>query len=167
MEEAGMLQYWFEIFRQTSDRWVWHFIELRDGRRRVLARSGRDYRSRRRALRAARRFTEALRRSQVTFGSGGFQLPASSFAVDFDVVPLMAGVSRSGFESPTKRRRDRADQAAPAEDQAAAEQPVKAEQAPQAPSEPEVAAEAVRPTQDKETTPPKSGRGGRRAKGTS
>ena len=155
-----MVQYWFEIFRQTYDRWSWHFVELTpDGRRRVLARSGRDYGSRKRARKAVRAFTEVLEGAQVMSGVGGFPLPASSFAVDYDVVPLMAGVSRPGYEPKRTRRRDRADEA-PAQGETPAGEPAQAQAAP---SEPEQAAQAVRAARE---TRPKSGRGSRKPKGS-
>ena len=147
-----MVQYWFEIFRQTYDRWSWHFVEVRDGRRRVLARSGRDYPSRKKARKAVNRFAGALQEAQIMpAGGGGYRLPASRFAVDYGVVPLMAGVSRRG---PKPRKKDRPDR-----DREAAAAPAAAA----APSEPEQAAQAVRDAQE---TRPRSGRGRRSTKGS-
>jgi hypothetical protein len=158
-----MAQYWFEIFRQTYDRWSWHFVEIRDGQRRVLARSGRDYRSRRRARKAVRALKGAVRGAQIVVPGGGhegFPLPASNFAVDYDVVPLMVGASRGGY-GPRRRRRDRRDrtdepdQAREATATAAAQEAAAA-----AASEPEQAAQAVQQTK------PRSGRGRRSPKST-
>jgi hypothetical protein len=160
MEEAGMVQYWFEIFRQTYDRWSWHFVEVRDGRRRVLARSGRDYRSRKKARQAVNRFAEALQEARIMPGGAGYRLPASKFAVDYGVVPLMAGVSRRGPKSTRKKDRRERDREREREAAVAAAPPAAA--AP-APSEPEQAAQAVRGAQE---TKPRSGRGRRSTKGT-
>ena len=44
-----MVQHWFEIVRRNYNRYSWLFVEVRDGRRRVLAYSVSDYRSRKRA----------------------------------------------------------------------------------------------------------------------
>ena len=47
-----MIKYRFEIVRGSFGRYSWQFVELDGGRRRVLARSGRDYGSRKRAREA-------------------------------------------------------------------------------------------------------------------
>jgi hypothetical protein len=153
MEEAGMVQFWFEIFRQAYDRWSWHFVEVSGGQRRVLARSGRDYSSRKKARKAAYRFVETLQDAQIMPGTGGYRLPASRFDVDYGVVPLMAGVSRRGGKP---RRRDRRERVAVV----AAAEPAQSQAAAAAgPSEPEQAAKAMRTA--KEATP-RPARGGRR-----
>lgn len=159
-----MAQYWFEIFRQTYDRWAWHFVEIRDGRRRVLARSGRDYRSRRRARKAVRALQRSVRGAEVLVagaGHEGFPLPASRFAVDYDVVPLMVGASRPGFGPPRRRRdrRGRTDEPVQAREAATPT----AQEAAAAPSEPEQAAKAVQATQQAK---PRSGRGRRSTRET-
>jgi hypothetical protein len=48
----------------------------------------------------------------VPYGGGGAPLPASRFAVDYNVMPLMAGVSRRGYKPKKKRAREREAQAA-------------------------------------------------------
>lgn len=149
-----MVQYWFEIFRQAYDRWSWHFVEVRDGRRRVLARSGRDYGSRKKARKSVRRFMAALQGAEIMPGTGGYRLPASRFAVDYGVVPLMAGVSRGKG----RRGRDRRERVAVA----TAAEPAQAKAAAAAgPSEPEQAARAARAAQE---TRPRSGRSRRSTK---
>jgi hypothetical protein len=110
MKEERMVQYWFEIFRRTYDRWSWHFVEVRDGERRVLARSGRDYRSRRRARRAIRALKRAVRGAQVVVpgasGQEGFPLPASRFALVPGVVPLMMGGPPIEYDPAEARQRE-------------------------------------------------------------
>jgi hypothetical protein len=147
-----MVQYWFEVFRQANDRWSWQFVEFRGGRPRVLARSGRDYRSRKRARLAVRKFTEGIAGAQILPGAGGYQLPASRFAVDYNVVPLMAGVSRRGYKPKKRRQREREAQAAPAEVQAPA-QPAAQATALTSASEPEMAARTARAARTKSPGP--------------
>jgi hypothetical protein len=150
MEEAGMAQYWFEIFRQTYDGWSWHFVEVRDGRRRVLARSERDYGSRKKARKSVNRFMAALQGAQIMPGSG-YRLPASRFAVDYGVVPLMAGVSRRGPRPRRKDRRERMAVAVQRQEPAAAEETTSSQDqktAAAGPSEPELAAQAARSAQE-------------------
>jgi uncharacterized protein YegP (UPF0339 family) len=99
MEEARMVQYWFEIFRQSFDRWSWRFVVDRDGERRVVARSGRDFRSRRRARRSIRRLRSNIGAAPiVVVGQGGFPLPASTFTLVPGVVPLPVQGSPDEFE---------------------------------------------------------------------
>ena len=161
-----MVQYWFEVFRQAYNRWSWQFVEFRDGRPRVLARSGRDYRSRKRARMAVRKFTEAIEGAQIVPGGGGYPLPVSRFAVDYNVMPLMAGVSRRGYKPKKKRPREHEAQATQAELQAPA-QPAAQVTAPAPASEPERAARASRAAQTARAAQeekPRSTRGGREPK---
>jgi hypothetical protein len=157
MKEARMVQYWFEIFRRTYDRWSWHFVEVRDGERRVLARSGRDYRSRRRARRAIRALKRAVRGAQVVVpgasGQEGFPLPASSFAFVPGVVPLMVG-GPPHVASPPELRTQTGE-------------PVQTRELPPQPAVQQEVAEAATPeppaASEKQPTPR---RGGRKPRGT-
>jgi hypothetical protein len=105
MKEARMVEYWFEIFRQNVDRWAWRFVVLRDGERRVLARSGRDFRSRRRARRSIRRLRTNIEGAPIiVVGQGGFPLPASTFTLVPGVVPLPVQGSPDEFEPAVARQ---------------------------------------------------------------
>jgi hypothetical protein len=146
------MRYWFEVFHQANDRWSWQFVEFRGGRPRVLARSGRDYRSRKRARLAVRKFTQVIAGAQILTGVSGYQLPTSRFAVDYNVVPLMAGVSRRGYKPKKKRLPEREAKAAQAEVQAPA-QPAAPATAPASASEPEMAPRAARPPRRKSPDP--------------
>jgi hypothetical protein len=99
MKEARMVQYWFEIFRQSLGRWSWRFVENRDGERRVLARSSRDFRSRRRVRRSIRRLRRnVLGAPVIVVGQGGFPLPTSTFTIVPGVQPLPVQRSSDEFE---------------------------------------------------------------------
>jgi hypothetical protein len=105
MKEARMVEYWFEIFRENVDRWAWRFVVLRDGERRVLARSGRDFRSRRRARRSIRRLRTNIEGAPIiVVGQGGFPLPASTFTLVPGVVPLPVQGSPDEFEPAVARQ---------------------------------------------------------------
>jgi uncharacterized protein YegP (UPF0339 family) len=84
-------QYRFEIFRQTRRRFSWRFVADDKGRRRVLARSARDYRSPEKARKAiiALRNTSAV----VTIDGDPFELPETSFEVLTGTVPLIVDPS--------------------------------------------------------------------------
>ncbi|WP_327632969.1 hypothetical protein OHB24_23525 [Kribbella sp. NBC_00482] len=80
------------IIRSTAKRYRWIFTVHGDGTIRVLAQSARDYRSRRKVRKAIDKMKDAFPGAEVRDSDGTpgtFQLPATSFAVDFDVVPLM------------------------------------------------------------------------------
>jgi hypothetical protein len=86
--------YRFEIFRQTYRRFSWRFVVIEVGGRRVLARSHRGYRSPkrvRRAIRTLKQAADALQKAEVVnvCDTDAFPLPATSFQVLYDVVPLM------------------------------------------------------------------------------
>lgn len=141
-----MVQYWFEIFRQTLDRWSWRFVVLRDGERRVLARSGRDFRSRRRARRAVRRVRRAMRRAPiVVVGQDGFPLPATSFAFEPGVVPLVVQGSRDEFEPAGARQSIGTGRAPLAELRTHNGEPVPAQEQPPQPQVQQAPAEAATP----------------------
>jgi uncharacterized protein YegP (UPF0339 family) len=176
MKEARMVEYWFEIFRQNVDRWAWRFVVLRDGERRVLARSGRDFRSRRRARRSIRRLRSNIQGAPIiVVGQGGFPLPATTFALVPGVVPLPVQGSPDEFE-PAGARQSLGTGGAPlAELRTQNGEPVQAqEQAPQprvqqepakaaTPEPPAAQEQAPEPEQEKKPTPR---RGGRKAKAT-
>jgi hypothetical protein len=150
MKEARMVQYYFEIFRQTFDRWSWRFVVVRDGERRVLARSGPDYRSRRRARRAIRRLKRAVRGASVVVVSGstgqdGFPLPASSFAFVPGVVPLVVRGSPDEFEPAGARQSVSTGRAPLAELRTHNGEPVQAQELPAQPHVQQEPAEAATP----------------------
>jgi uncharacterized protein YegP (UPF0339 family) len=84
---AVQKQYHFEIFRQTRRRFSWRFVMDDKGRRRVLARSARDYRSPEKATKAI----NALRGTSVltVIDRDPFELPETSFEVLAGTVPLI------------------------------------------------------------------------------
>jgi hypothetical protein len=92
--------YHFEIVRRTYRRFSWRFVVIEeDGRRRVLDRSHRDYRSRKRVRRAIL----AMQSAHVDDCSGSdgdlFPLPATSFRIVGGVVPLMVDGSPVEFDA--------------------------------------------------------------------
>jgi hypothetical protein len=80
-------QYRFEILRRGDGRYYWLFVVLERRRRRVLARSTRDYRS---AEKAKGAIAKLLRTTNVFDTTGDlFPLPATHFRIVPGVVPLM------------------------------------------------------------------------------
>jgi hypothetical protein len=80
--------YRFEIVRRKSDRFGWRVVAIDDAGRRVLGRSERSYRSRKKANQAI----NALRAAYVddtTRPRDGFALPATKFEVVPGVLPLI------------------------------------------------------------------------------
>ena len=74
-------QYRFEIFRQTRRRFAWRFVVDDKGRRRVLARSARDYRSRekaRNAIIASRRKGECRSARRTASARAALKIVAST-----------------------------------------------------------------------------------------
>jgi hypothetical protein len=105
---------WFEIVRRTYDRFSWVFIEEGDGRRRILARSHRDYRSRKKVRRAVARLQLLVDGAEVRDGAGwseSVELPNTSFHLAPYALPLLVGEPSAridqGFEVrfPGRRRR--------------------------------------------------------------
>src|SRR5262245_28224572 len=88
-----MNDFWFEIVRRSFDRYEWVFVGLRDGRPRVLARSGRDYRSRKKARRAIAQVREAFPGAEVR---RSFTLPRTRFQLVPGVLPLIVEDAPSG-----------------------------------------------------------------------
>jgi uncharacterized protein YegP (UPF0339 family) len=80
--------YRFEIVRRRSDRFGWRVVAIDDAGRRVIGRSERSYRSRKKATKAI----NALRAAYVddtTRPPDGFPLPATKFEVVPGVLPLI------------------------------------------------------------------------------
>ena len=92
-----MRQYWFAIVRRGYDRYSWLFVEVKDGRRRVLAQSIRDYRSVKKARKAAAALRCGVMDADIIDASGsqGARLMAvtSSFEPVPGVLPLVVGES--------------------------------------------------------------------------
>jgi hypothetical protein len=85
--------YFFEIVRRAFDRYSWNLVGYRGGRRRVLARAHRDYRSPRKARKAAEVLREVVGNADIVdaFPDSGYRLPVASFEVVSDVLPLRVG----------------------------------------------------------------------------
>jgi uncharacterized protein YegP (UPF0339 family) len=80
------------IVRSAGGRYRWVFTASGDGAFRVLAQSPRTYSSRRKVKRAIRAVRDHFPDAEVSGpgdAPGPFELPNTSFAVDFDVVPLI------------------------------------------------------------------------------
>jgi hypothetical protein len=90
-----MKQYRFEIVRRGFGRFGWIFVRIDDRGRRVLARSERSYRSKKRVRRAIAAFDNAPI-VDATKEFLPFPLPATSFKFVPGVVPLIVD------ESPTE-----------------------------------------------------------------
>jgi hypothetical protein len=104
--------HWFEIVRRPYDRYSWLFVEVEDGRRRVLARSDRDYRSAKRLRSAIEDLREVLPGADVVDATGstdpdGFELPASGFRFVSGVVPLVVEEGPVDYGGAVARRRGR------------------------------------------------------------
>lgn len=80
-------QYRFEILRRGDDRFYWLFVVLEGRRRRVLARSTRDYRSARKAMGAIAKLRRTTHVVDTTVDP--FPLPATHFHVVPGVLPLV------------------------------------------------------------------------------
>jgi hypothetical protein len=92
MKGVKMKRYRLEIVRRTSGRFGWIFVRIDDRGRRVLARSERSYRSRKRVLRAICALKDAGI-ADATEGYLPFPLPATSFRFVRHVVPLIVDES--------------------------------------------------------------------------
>jgi hypothetical protein len=87
-----MNPYRFEIVRRAFDRFGWVFVRIDDRGRRILARSERSYRSRKRVKRAI----AALKEAPIVDATEDylpFPLPATSFRFVPGVVPLIVDES--------------------------------------------------------------------------
>lgn len=157
-----MNDYWFEIVRRSRKRYDWVFVADRDGRPRVLARSGRDYRSRKKVRRAIARLQDAFPYAEIR-SRDQFRLPNSRFEVVPGVLPLRVQSASAGFVSDGARERryagitagsaqDQETQAEPATQQADPRtQQAELEQGPPEP-----------PPSEAQTEPPKAASSGRR-----
>jgi hypothetical protein len=72
------------------------FVAVFDGRPRVLARAGRDYRSRKKVRRAIGRLRNVFPRAKIR-GKGRFHLPYAKFEIVPGVLPLRVQASQSGY----------------------------------------------------------------------
>lgn len=100
-----MNEFFFDIIRRSRNSYEWVFVAFRDGRPRVLARSGRDYRSRKKTRRAIERLQYAFPRAEIR-SRDPYPLPYTRFDLVPGVLPLRAGTVPSGFEpsSPNRER---------------------------------------------------------------
>ena len=92
--EAVVSRYSFEIIRRGFDRFSWVFVEVCDGRRRVLARADRDFRKKKQARRAACALQDAVADAEIIDATGGndpSDLPATSFEIAPYALPLVVG----------------------------------------------------------------------------
>jgi hypothetical protein len=85
-----MRRYHFEIVRRAFGRFGWVIVDERRRRRRVIARSERSYRSKKRVRRAIDRLGGG-RIVDRTKEPRGFQLPRTSFQLLPGVTPLIVG----------------------------------------------------------------------------
>jgi hypothetical protein len=128
--------YRFEIVRRRSDRFGWRVVAIDDARRRVLGRSERDYRSRKKAKKAI----DALRVALVedtTRSPRGSRLPDTEFEVVPGVLPLIVAERPVEYSLAARRRGD-----VRAEKDASTEQVAQAQTAVQAPPEDSAAQES-------------------------
>ena len=106
--------YRFEIVRRFNGRFAWIFVlKWEDGRRRVLARSVRDYRTRAKAEKAI----DDLKDAPIEPGGPGelpFSLPTTSFQIVSGIVPLIVDEFPSEFESSSRTTVQAAPAAVPA-----------------------------------------------------
>jgi hypothetical protein len=96
--------YFFEIVRRGGDRYSWILVRDRDGRRRVLARAHRDYRSPRKARRAVEALKEVVGAADIVTAFDHYPLPVATFEVVAGVLPLRMGTFDAD-EARTRRRR--------------------------------------------------------------
>jgi uncharacterized protein YegP (UPF0339 family) len=87
-------EHWFEIVRRTYGRYSWVFVEVDGQRRRILARSDRDYGSKKKVKRAIaglkKDFSDAVIRDATRSPAcEPFPLPVAHFHVVSGVVPLI------------------------------------------------------------------------------
>jgi len=96
--------YFFEIVCRGGDRYSWILVRDRDGRRRVLARAHRDYRSPRKARRAVEALKEVVGAADIVIAFDHYPLPVATFEVVAGVLPLRMGTFDADA-APTRRRR--------------------------------------------------------------
>jgi hypothetical protein len=160
----------FEIVRR-GDRYYWLFVARKRGRRRVLARSARDFRSPENAMEAI----DDLRNADCVLDTTGdpFQLPATSFHIVSGVAPLIVSQflveDSSAAELQAIGRPRNGPPATPAAAMAAAGTPAMAAAAPAAttpapstPATPAPAKRATKPAAAKSAAKPAASHSGRR-----
>ena len=81
--------FFFEIVERPYDRYSWILVEYRRDRRRVIARTNRDYRSPRKAYRAAQRLQRAIEDAEIVDAFS--RTRDYRFEVLEDVLPLPVG----------------------------------------------------------------------------
>ena len=84
-----MNSYFFEIVERSSDRYSWVLVIYRKGRRRVIARAYRDYRSPGKAARAAQALQKVVGDAEIVCAFP--QAPDHTFQILRDVLPLVVG----------------------------------------------------------------------------
>jgi hypothetical protein len=113
-----MRQYRFEIVGRAFGRFTWRLVELRGRRRRVLARSDRDYSSLEKVRAAIAEFREIVRTAGVVDttlpGETPFELPPTRFEFVEGVVPLVVEESpdedderSEGLPEPARQKQKR------------------------------------------------------------
>ncbi|WP_446220315.1 hypothetical protein [Micromonospora sp. IBHARD004] len=88
-----MNSYFLEIIERASDRYSWVLVLYRDGQRRVIARAYRDYRSLRKAARAAEALQKAVGSAEIVYAFP--PTPDYTFQILRDVLPLPVGSAES------------------------------------------------------------------------
>ena len=100
-----MNEYWFDIIRRSRKRYEWVFVAFRDGRPKVLARSGRDYRSRKKTRRAIRRLQYVFPRAGIR-SRDPYRLRYTKFEIVPGVQPLPVTSAPSGYVPAAAPRRE-------------------------------------------------------------
>jgi hypothetical protein len=91
-EKRGVMgTFCFNVIRLPHGRFTWVLLERREGVARVVARSGRDYRSRKRVQRAIERLQESVGAAEIVDAGDDplFEFPDRSFGVDTVAVALV------------------------------------------------------------------------------
>jgi hypothetical protein len=107
-------RYCFEIVRRANGRYGWRFVVIDDCGRRVLARSERTWRRRKRV----RKFIEALQEAGIedVTDHAHFPLPETSFRLVPGVLPLLVDehpvvYRRAAIRTRARKRREAEEQA--------------------------------------------------------
>ena len=149
----------FEIVRRPNGRFGWIFVVRDGGRRRVRARSIRDYGSVDKVFQAIEKMQGADICDTTEGGQDPFPLPATSFQIVPGVVPLLVQGFPTDFDTEARRFRPmvRADATRGPTSRAVTKRKPEAEPEREAAAEPEAGSEG--PAADR----PKPRRGGRRS----
>ena len=94
--------FFFEIVERPYDRYSWILVEYRRDRRRVIARTNRDYRSPRKAYRAAQRLQRAIEDAEIVDAFS--RTRDYRFEVLEDVLPLRTEQERTEQERTEQER---------------------------------------------------------------